>query len=74
MCVSRLTAFSGDHLLRFWSKTTMSDTDTCFVCDDEIPYEYSKWDPKAPVYADDYVYHKGCEDEIFEWYIENDSM
>lgn len=28
---------------------------------------FDKHDPKAPVYADTYVYHLGCEDEIFEW-------
>lgn len=43
----------------------MSNED-CFVCGDPIPDEYGKWDDDAPVYADDGVYHKGCEDEVFE--------
>lgn len=28
---------------------------------------FDKHDPRAPVYADDYVFHLGCEDELFEW-------
>ena len=44
----------------------------CIVCGREIPDEYGKWDDDAPVYADDYVVHKGCEDEMFEWPIELD--
>ena len=41
-------------------------TDTCVVCGDPIPDEYDKFDDEAPVYADNYVYHLGCEDAIFE--------
>lgn len=40
--------------------------ETCFVCGEPIPDEYSKFDPKAPVYTDDGVYHLDCEDEVFE--------
>jgi hypothetical protein len=45
---------------------------TCKVCNGEIPEQYSKWDDKAPVYADGYVYHKGCENELFEWSISHE--
>jgi len=38
----------------------------CEVCGDPIPDEYDKWDSDAPVYADDYVYHKGCEDGVID--------
>lgn len=42
------------------------NAEECEVCGDPIPNEYGKHDPKAPVYADDYVYHLGCEDEVYE--------
>lgn len=39
----------------------------CFVCNEEIPDEYGKFDPEAPVYMDDgRVYHLKCEDGFFE--------
>ena len=40
-------------------------TKLCDVCDGTIPDEYTKWDPQAPVYTDDGVYHLGCEDDVF---------
>lgn len=44
----------------------MSGEEICVVCEDPIPEEYGKYDPKAPVYADGYVYHLGCEDGVFD--------
>lgn len=38
----------------------------CEVCDEPIPEDYGKHDPKAPVYADGYVYHLGCEGDVFD--------
>lgn len=38
----------------------------CVVCGEGFPEDYGKFDPKAPVYADDYVYHLECEDEVFD--------
>jgi len=42
----------------------MSDS-TCIVCGDPFPDEYEQYDRDAPVYADDYAYHRGCEGGIF---------
>jgi hypothetical protein len=41
-------------------------SDECAVWGESIPDKYGKFDPNAPVYADDYVYHKGCEGEVFD--------
>lgn len=40
-------------------------TETCSVCDEAIPDDYGKFDPRAPVYADEFVYHLGCEEDVF---------
>lgn len=40
--------------------------DICTVCGEPFPEDYRKYDPKAPVYADNYAYHLGCESEVFE--------
>jgi hypothetical protein len=40
--------------------------ETCKVCDETFPDEYDKFDPRAPVYADDYVYHLECEGDIYD--------
>lgn len=48
----------------------MSDGEQCVVCDEPIPESYRKHDDNAPVYADEYVVHLGCQDELFEWSIE----
>lgn len=42
------------------------DKETCKVCDDPFPEEYEKFDDDAPVYADDFVVHLGCVDDLFE--------
>jgi hypothetical protein len=42
-----------------------SNTETCEVCGGGFPDEYGKFSPRAPVYADEYVYHLGCEDRVF---------
>jgi len=42
----------------------MSDS-TCIVCGDPLPDEYEKYDRDAPVYADDYAFHRRCQDAIF---------
>jgi hypothetical protein len=39
---------------------------TCVVCGNTFPDDHDKFDPHAPVYADDYVYHLACEDEVFD--------
>jgi len=46
----------------------MSNEPVCVVCGEPFPDDYDKFDPEAPVYADeeDARYHKGCEDEIFD--------
>lgn len=41
-------------------------SENCIVCGDPIPNEYDKYDDKAPVYADNYVYHLGCESGVFD--------
>lgn len=43
-------------------------TETCAVCGEPLDHDADrgKHDEKAIVYADDYAYHLGCEDEIFE--------
>jgi hypothetical protein len=38
----------------------------CIVCGETVPDEAAKFDPQAPVYSDDGVYHLGCESELFD--------
>jgi len=42
--------------------------DTCDICGDPIPEEYSKFDPEAPVYGPEKgdVCHLKCEDERYD--------
>lgn len=47
-------------------KLSDAPPDLCAVCGEPIPEDYGKWDTTAPVYADDFVYHMGCEAEVFE--------
>lgn len=52
------------------SGTSENSIEECEVCDRPVDTEtnFSKHDPRAPVYADNYVYHLGCEEEgVFEW-------
>lgn len=56
-----MTGDSPEHL------DEPSDDEVCIVCGDPIPDDVDgKWDPMAPVYADDFVYHLGCEDGVFD--------
>lgn len=43
-------------------------TRECEVCGEPVDTEtdFDKYDPEAPVYGDDYVYHLKCEDGIME--------
>jgi len=40
--------------------------ENCAVCGEPFPETYSKFDADAPVYADEFAYHKSCEDSVFE--------
>jgi len=40
--------------------------ETCKVCGEAFPDEYGKFDPRAPVFADEFVYHRECEVEVIE--------
>lgn len=50
-------------------------TDRCEVCGFHVDTEtdFDKFDPRAPVIADDYVYHLGCEDGILDNMKQNDT-
>jgi len=41
---------------------------TCDVCGGPIPEDYSKFDPKAPVYGPDVgdVHHLDCDNAVFD--------
>lgn len=41
-------------------------SESCAACGGPIPDDYGKWDPKAPVYADEFVVHLECEQDVFE--------
>jgi len=38
----------------------------CAVCGDPINPDAGKFDDSVGVYADDYAYHLGCEDGVFD--------
>lgn len=39
---------------------------TCKVCGEEFPDDYGKFDSRAPVFADEFVYHRECEAEVIK--------
>lgn len=51
-------------------------TEHCEECGRPVDTEtnFSKHDPRAPVYADDYVFHLGCEDGIFVCSVGHDTV
>lgn len=46
----------------------MSENASCEVCGEELApdVDRNKYDPESVVYADEYAYHLGCEDELFD--------
>jgi len=62
-----LTSVPIDETREALTEGTKDDThEDCVVCGEPIPDEYGKHDEMAPVYADGYVYHLGCEDGVFD--------
>lgn len=46
----------------------MSDPNTCRVCGEGFPDQYTKHNSRAPVYGPEpgQAHHKECEEELFE--------